>query len=316
MSIRIALVGAGSMGANHVRLLSQMDGVRLVGVVDVDLPRAERLAEGHGCLSASRLEELGEPLDAVVIATPPETHLEMGLAAIELGMHLLVEKPLAVTSSDAEELRSAAERAGRVLAVGHVERFNPVCLDLPRFLSSPSFVQARRLSPYTENVREGVVRDMMIHDLDLVLWIAGSLPTEVRAVSARTRSETEDLAVATLTFPSGVIAQLTATRIGQDKVRRLDVLQDDCVLDLDLLRQDLTIRRQASVEYPEGGARRLRESSVIEIPYLEHRGEPLDLELRDFVRAVAEGRPPLVDGRAGVAAVRACEMVLSAAGER
>ncbi len=315
MSLRVAVVGAGAMGANHARLLSQMDDVRLVGVVDVDPSRAERLAMAHGCASGSRLEALGEPLDAVVVATSPESHLEMGLAALELGVHLLVEKPLAVSSSAAEALRVAAERAGRILAVGHVERFNPVCLDLPRFLSSPSFVQTRRLSPYAEHVREGVVRDMMIHDLDLVLWIAGSLPSEVHAVTSRVRSETEDLAVASLTFPTGSIAQLTATRIGQDKVRRLDVIQEDCVLNLDLLRQDLTIRRQAAVDYPEGGARRLRESSVIEIPYLEHRGEPLELELRDFVRAVTEGRPPLVDGSAGVAAVRACEMVLSAAGE-
>ena len=153
----------------------------------------------------------------------------------------------------------------------------------------------------------------MIHDVDLILSLVGCEPIEVTADVARSRSSSEDLATATLVFPSGPIAQLTATRIGQDKVRQLDILQPDSLVNVDLLRQDITVRYQATAEYPRSGARRLKEASVKEIPYLEHRGEPLWLELQDFVSAIETRREPMVDGCAGVRALSVCERILDAA---
>jgi predicted dehydrogenase len=158
------------------------------------------------------------------------------------------------------------------------------------------------------------VRDMMIHDIDIVLWLAKSPPLRVTAELAAPRSETEDVAVATVVFGSGMISQMIATRIGQDKVRRIDVIEADSVVNVDLMRQDITIRRQATTEYPNTGTRRLKEASVREIPYLENRGEPLWLELSDFVAAIAGNGMPLVDGRAGIAALELCERILQAGG--
>jgi predicted dehydrogenase len=224
-----------------------------------------------------------------------------------------VEKPFAPSVDEAEEIVQAANDVGRTLAVGHIERFNPACLDLPRYVTAPLFIQSRRLSPHSDRVEEGVVLDMMIHDVDLVLWLARSEPVRVNADVSASRSDTEDLAVATVVFRSGLVAHMTATRIAQDKVRQIDILQPESLVNVDLLRQNITIRRQATAEYVGTGVRRLKEASVVEIPYLEYRGEPLWLELQDFVQAVGSGRQPLVDGHAGVAALALCQRILEAA---
>ena len=311
--LAVAIVGAGVMGTNHARVLSELPGARTVAIVDRDEGRGRAAARDTGCRYAPTMGEIDGQVDAAIVATPTETHVDVALEALGRGWHVLVEKPLAPTAREADELVLAAMAAGRLLAVGHVERFNPACLDLPRFLSEPLFIQTRRLSPYTDRIRDGVVRDMMIHDVDLVLSIAGVEPVDVTADVSRSRSRSEDLATATLVFPSGLIAQLTATRIGQDKVRQIDILQSDSLVNVDLLRQDITVRYQATAEYPRSGARRLKEASITEIPYLEHRGEPLWLELQDFVSAIEGGRTPLVDGCAGVRALTLCERILDAA---
>ncbi|HEY7661247.1 MAG TPA: Gfo/Idh/MocA family oxidoreductase [Actinomycetota bacterium] len=313
MTVSVAVIGAGFMGANHARVLSALPGARLAALVDRDADRARALADEFGCAFAASPEELDGDVEAAVVATPTETHRDVALTALARGWHVLVEKPFAPNVPDAEELVAAADDSDRILAVGHIERFNPACLDLPRFVSAPLFIQTRRLSPFAERVREGVVRDMMIHDVDLVLWLAGAEPIRVVADTSTWRAESEDLATATVVFETGLVAHLTATRIGQDKVRQVDILQRDSLVNVDLLRQDITIRRQATAEYPESGARRLREASVMEIPYLEHRGEPLWLELQDFVGAIETGGRPLVDGRAGLSALALCERILDAA---
>jgi predicted dehydrogenase len=313
MTVSVAVVGAGFMGTNHARVLSALPVADLVAVVDRDPTRGRTVADEFDCEYATSMDDVTTHVDAAIIATPTETHRSVAVQALTRGWHVLVEKPFAPTVREAEELVTAAADAGRILAVGHVERFNPACLDLARFVTEPLFIQTRRLSPFTERVKEGVVRDMMIHDVDLVLWLAHSEPIRVTADISRWRSETEDLAIATVVFESGLVAQMTATRIGQNKIRQVDVLQPDSLVNVDLLRQDITIRRQATAEYPESGARRLKEAAVTEIPYLEHRGEPLWLELQDFVEAVASGGRPLVDGRAGVAALTLCDRILQAA---
>jgi UDP-N-acetylglucosamine 3-dehydrogenase len=313
MTVSVVVVGAGFMGTNHARVLSALQGARLAAIVDPDPARGRLVAAEFGTEYAASMEDVAVQVDAAIIATPTETHRSVGAQALARGWHILVEKPFAPSVRDAQELVSAANDARRTLAVGHIERFNPACLDLPSFVTEPLFIQTRRLSPFSERVKEGVVRDMMIHDVDLVLWLAHSEPIRVAADVSLWRSDTEDLAIATVVFESGLVAHMTATRIGQDKVRQIDILQPNSLVNVDLLRQDITIRRQATAEYPETGARRLKEASVMEIPYLEHRGEPLWLELQDFVEAVGSGGRPLVDGRAGVAALDLCERILDAA---
>lgn len=313
MTVSIAIVGAGFMGSNHARVLAQLPGATLSAVVDRDAARARAVANEFGCRFATRLSELDGEVDAAIIATPTETHHDLAIEAMCRGLHVLVEKPLSNLVLDAEAMVAAADAASRLLAVGHIERYNPVCLDLPRFVSEVLFIQARRLSPHVDRVREGVVRDMMIHDVDIVLWLAGSAPDFVSAHSAVRRSDTEDLATATLVFGSGLVAQLTASRFGQDKVRQIDIFQRDSLVNVDLLRQDITIKRQASATILTSGTFRQKQASVMEIPYLEHRGEPLWLELRDFVGCVSRGEPPMVDGRAGLEALKTCERIAEAA---
>lgn len=313
MTVVVAVVGGGVMGSNHARVLSKLPGARLSSIVDTDEACARDVSRRFGCRWASDLTSLPEPVDAVVIAAPTEVHYSLARQAFGMGLHALVEKPLTESPEQAEDLVVAARSAGKILAAGHVERFNPACLDMTRFISEPFFIQARRLSPIDSRVTEGVVRDMMIHDVDLVLFLARSEPVRVTAHVTSLRSATEDLAIAAIEFASGLVAQLTATRVGQDKVRQIDIVQPDSVVNIDLLRQDITIRRGAVAEYPREGAPRWKESSVIEIPYLERRGEPLWLELEDFVDAVARNRRPLVDGEAGGAALRMCDRILDAA---
>jgi predicted dehydrogenase len=316
VTVSIAVVGAGVMGANHARVLRDVPGARLSAVIDLDAPRARALAIEHGCFWGTALDEIPADTDAAIIATPTTTHLTAAVAALSRGLHVLVEKPFASTVEEARKILDEARRNDRILAVGHIERFNPACLDLPRFVSTPTFIQTRRLSPFNERIEEGVVRDMMIHDVDVVLWLARSAPVRINADIAYDRSRTEDLAVATLVFESGLVAQMTATRIGQDKVRRIAVVQRDSVIDVDLLRQDITIRRQSSTEFTNDGGRRFKEASVVEIPYLDHRGEPLLLELTDFVDSIARQREPLVNGSAGLASLEICQQILDAARQR
>jgi predicted dehydrogenase len=313
MTVSVAVFGAGFMGENHARVLSALPGAALAAIVDPDPSRASAIAAAFGCHSAPSIDDLDADIQAAIVATPTATHREIAIAALERGWHVLVEKPFAPSVREAEEIIEVAERAARILAVGHIERFNPASLDLPRFVTEPLFIQTRRLSPYSIRADEGVVRDMMVHDIDLVLWLARSEPVRVTADVAASRSDTEDLAVASVVFRSGLIAHLTATRVSQDKVRMVDIVQADSLVSVDLMRQDITIRRQATAEYLGTGSRRLKDASVIEIPYLEHRGEPLWLELQDFVHAVASSGTPLVDGRAGVAALALCERILDAA---
>ncbi len=313
MIVETAVVGCGAMGANHARILSMLPGARLALVVDCDPDRAKHLAAGHGCAWSTDLSDVAGAADAAVLAVPTEAHLGLGVALLEMGVHLLVEKPVAATVPEADDLIAAADRAGKLLGVGHVERFNPVCLDLPLFVDKPLFIQTQRLSPYTARISEGVIRDLMIHDVDLVLSLAGSEPVAVHAEATNVRSDSEDVATATIRFASGLVAQLTVSRIAQHKVRRLDVVQEDSVVEVDLLRQDITVRRQASVEYFDDGARQLRETSIVEVPYLSHRGEPLWLELERFVAAVSGQGELVVDGRAGRAALELCDRILAAA---
>jgi len=266
MTVSVAVIGAGFMGTNHARVLSALQGARLAAIVDPDPARGRLVAAEFGSEYAASMEDVAVQVDAAIIATPTETHRSVGAQALARGWHILVEKPFAPSVREAEELVSAAKDARRTLAVGHIERFNPACLDLPSFVTEPLFIQTRRLSPFSERVKEGVVRDMMIHDVDLVLWLAHSEPIRVAADVSLWRSDTEDLAIATVVFESGLVAHMTATRIGQDKVRQIDILQPNSLVNVDLLRQDITIRRQATAEYPETGARRLKEASVMEIP--------------------------------------------------
>lgn len=311
MIVEVAVIGTGVMGRNHARVLSTLPGAHLAAIVDADAERARGLALEYGCSWGTDLDEVASRVDAVILAVPTHLHHEIALRAIAQGLHVLVEKPIAQTIDQAREIVEAARSANVTLAVGHIERFNPACLDIKQYVKSPRFIQLRRLSPYTPRIQEGVIRDMMIHDVDLLLWLADSPVESIQASAISPRSDSEDLASVNIVFENGVLGQLTAARIAQRKVRTIDIIEDENLVHVDLLRQTINIFTETRVEQAPGSGS-FRQASVSEIPYLSRRGEPLALELEEFVSAVSERREPLVGGAQGLAALEVSEQVLAA----
>lgn len=311
--LRLGVIGTGIMGANHARLSTQLRDVELVSVVDPVIERAEALASTYGATAHAATTDIIGSIDLAVVATPTESHHDVALELISHGIHVLVEKPIASTVLQAESLVSAARLNRSTLMVGHVERFNPAVLELDNLIDRPLHITANRVSPYSSRVTVGVVLDLMIHDLDIVLQLMGSEVTKIRAVTSSIHSDSEDLASVLLEFASGSTASLTASRVGQQKIRDLTITQPDNFITVDLLRQDVTINRVDHSEYLSSEGARYRQTGVVEIPFLEHRGEPLALELAEFADAVRTGRPPRVTGEHGAAALRLAEAILDEA---
>ncbi|MGZ4647189.1 MAG: Gfo/Idh/MocA family oxidoreductase [Blastococcus sp.] len=307
--IRLAVVGAGIMGDNHARVASTSIGVELVAILDPDRERAEKLAASYGATAVSGVEELPRLVDAAVVATPTQFHAPIAHQLLAGGVDVLVEKPIAPDVETAQRLVDAADTAGRVLMVGHVERFNPAILELDSLLHDVVHVEARRISAYSPRIRDDVVIDLMIHDLDLVRMIAGGEAVEVMSVGRSPRSATADIAAALIAFDSGVTASLTASRVGQNKIRHIDITQADDYLVIDLLRQDVTVHRVEQSEYLSDGGRRYRQVGVVEVPFLEHRGEPLALELTHFAECVRRRSWPRVSGEDGIRALELAHRV-------
>jgi UDP-N-acetylglucosamine 3-dehydrogenase len=302
------------MGRHHVRILGVMPDVELVAVVDPDTQRALPHATAAGTTVVSTLDQL-PAVDIAVIATPTDAHVEIASELMSLGTHVLVEKPLAGTLEDAEKLVALAAAHSVVLAVGHVERFNAAVNLVGRLVTEPLLVSFERLSPYTPRIKESVVFDLMVHDLDLACWLAGGYPTSIAAAGRAVFSDTFDVCSAVLGFESGCVITLQSSRATQDKVRRICVSEKDRFIVADSVRQDVSIKREVEVEFSdEGGAGAYRQANVVEVPYLDRSGEPLARELRDFVDAVREKRAPLVTGEAGLNAVRLAYAVERAAG--
>ncbi|MFV0308835.1 MAG: Gfo/Idh/MocA family oxidoreductase [Desertimonas sp.] len=307
-ALRVGVVGAGIMGANHARVARTTPGLELVAVVDADIDRA-RSAAGGVALALSALSEL-PPLDLAVVAVPTLHHVAVADHLVERGVPLLVEKPLAATAAEARALTGRAAEAGVLLGVGHVERFNPAVIELGRVIDEPLHLRASRIGPYSARIGDGVIHDLMIHDLDIVMSLVGDV--EVVAVSGVARHHhggTEDLAVANVEFANGVTATFETSRLGQEKIRVIEVTQADSVIVADLVRQDLLVRQMSRSEYLSDDGVRYRQSSVIEIPFLETRGEPLMLELRHMADCVQLSQPPLVGGAEGTRAIELADRI-------
>jgi predicted dehydrogenase len=316
--VRLAVVGAGIMGANHARVARQLPGVELVAVVDPDLERARAACGATSARAVATIGEIVDDVDGAVIAVPTQFHTEAAIQLAEHGVHVLVEKPIAPTVADAEAIIAAAERAGVVLAVGHIERFNAAVSELPRMLEDPIHIQASRIGAYSARVAEGVIFDLMIHDLDIVLSLLGDgvEAVDVSGVSRTVRSATEDVATATIRFSNDITATFNTSRLGQQKVRTIEITQLDSTIIADLVHRDVTIHRMSRQEYLSDEGTRYRQSSVVEIPFLETAGEPLQLELAHFVDCIRTGSAPRVDGRAGLRALALATRVTDVLGPR
>jgi len=312
--LNLAIVGAGIMGANHGRVVRSLPDVELSAVCDADFDRAKALAHGTNALVTGELDEAIATADAVVLATPSRTHAELGEHILKSGRDLLVEKPIATEIADAERLIAVAGANDRILMVGHVERFNPAVVELRRLVTEPLALEITRVGPFYARNLADVVLDLMIHDIDLARAIVGGEIVAQHAMVREVLTDEPDFASALLRFDNGVLANITASRVSQSKIRRIMLTQRDNAVVADLLRQQIEVHRIEHSEFLTEGGVRYRQSGLVEIPYLAEHGEPLMHELRHFVECVRERREPAVSGHDGLAALRVCLGIRDSAG--
>ena len=301
--IRVAVVGAGEFGRNHARVYRELEGVELVGVFDQNPERAAAVAAEYQTLVLTRLEELQGRADAASVAVPTAAHAEVGCRLLEMGLDVLVEKPMAVNVAEADELLHAAKKNRRILQVGHVERFNPAVVAVEPILNRPLFFEVHRLGVFTpRSLDVDVIYDLMIHDLDILLALVGEPVTEVKAVGIPVLTDKVDIAHARLEFAGGAVANITASRVSTERVRKMRFFQQHEYISLDYARRDaLRIGVKKPGPQPEFGFEKLNAPGV----------EPLHAELEVFVNAVGSRKEPRTNGAAGRAALELASRVMA-----
>jgi predicted dehydrogenase len=294
------VIGAGTFGRHHLRILSKSENTELAGVVDLDPARVAAASAEYGCPAYSSISDLAGKIDAAVVATPTSAHAEIGCSLLEHGIDLLVEKPIASDLASAQRLVDTAASHGRILQIGHLERFNPAVAALKKIVRLPLFFEIHRLSLFSpRSLDVDVVLDLMIHDLDIVLDLAGALPEEIRAAGICILSDKVDIANVRLAFPGGCIANLTASRVSTERVRKLRLFQPHQYISLDYQKQD-------AVAFTVSGNQQIGFQ-----PLAVTKDEPLRLEVEAFLEAVAQRSRPLVSGEDGLRALQVALDILA-----
>jgi predicted dehydrogenase len=304
-ALKAGVIGVGHLGQHHARLYASLPGARLVGVTDQSMDRAQLIADRHGVRAIRSVDELLPLVEVVSVAVPTSAHYAVAKTCLLAGKHVLVEKPIAVTSVQAHELVQLARQQGRCLQVGHSERFNPVMQVMRPHIGRPVFIECHRLSSFSERGTDvDVVLDLMIHDLDLVLSFNPGPVEDIQAAGVPVLSSTIDIANARIQFKSGCVANLTASRVSMNKMRRLRIFQQDKYVSIDFqTRQGVICRRDA-----KAGQR-----PAVEVEQLQGgEEEPLKLQLESFLHAAGTGTRPVVSGEDGAAALDVAQQVLQA----
>jgi predicted dehydrogenase len=305
--VRTAVIGVGHLGKHHARILSTLSGVTLVGVVDTNAERAKAIAAEHGTQAYFDWRDLAGKVDAVVVAVPTEAHADVAVPLVESGIHTLVEKPLASTVAEADRLINAARGSGVVLAVGHSERFNPAITAARPYISDPRFIEVHRLGTFSPRSLDiDVVLDLMIHDLDLLLSLVRSDIESAEAVGVPVLTRRIDIANVRLKFTNGCIANLTASRISREPVRKIRFFQRDSYVSIDSAAKEVERWRLV----PQPGALPRIDGGKLEVS----GEEPLKRELEDFVGAIRDARAPEVTGDQGRAALELAARIVELMG--
>jgi predicted dehydrogenase len=302
--IRVAVVGAGEFGRNHIRVWRETEGAELVGIVDTNADRAQKIAAEFGVRVLPGIETLvAEKVDAVSLAVPTKDHARVGCQLLGQGHDVLVEKPIAASLEEADKLISTAKQAGRILQVGHVERFNPAVVAVQEIVSRPMFFEVHRMGIFTPRSLDiDVVYDVMIHDLDILLSLVNAPVDDLKAVGIPVITDKVDIAHARLEFSNGTVANLTASRVSTERVRKMRFFQEHEYVSLDFTRQDvLRVRVQPGSPMPEIGFEKVATTPE----------EPLHAELRSFLDCVRARKTPLVDGAAGRRALELADRVMA-----
>ena len=303
--LRVGVAGVGSLGQWHARVYSELPDVTLAGVYDADPRRAAEIAERYRTRAFPSLVELADSVEAASIVVPTDRHHEVSTLFLERGVHLLVEKPIAASSAEAVAMTDMARTRSLVLQIGHVERFSPALDPVRGLLKAPRLIEASRLAPYPPS-REGlpprgtevsVVLDLMIHDLDIILNLVHAPVTAICASGFKLLSSSEDFATTWLTFDGGVTATITASRINQERVRKMNIYQDDAIVTVDYQNQAARIARR--------GAGGLETTDLVTA-----KDEPLKRELTAFTECVRRRDKPVVDGLEATAALKLAESII------
>ena len=321
--MKFGVVGVGHLGQHHARMYRELAGVEFAGAYDSDPKKS----------NFKTLEALADAVDAVSVATPTDSHLAVAKLFLERGKHCLVEKPIATNVRDAETLVALARQHNCVLQVGHVERFNPVMRYLNEVLTEARFIEVHRLSPYPGRSTDiGVVLDLMIHDLDVVLSLVKAPLVSVDAVGINVLSVSEDIANARLKFANGCVANITASRVSPEKMRKIRIFGKSthgaAYISLDYMKQEGQLYRMASDDATESGLLKKllagKDSTIVSEfggkkilrePVPIARDEPLKLELQNFVESVRHRRDPLVTGEAGKQALEVAMEITALCGQ-
>ncbi len=296
--VRAGVVGVGYLGQHHARVLSILEHVELIGVYDIHKERASEIAKRYRTKAFNSLEDLLHEVDAMVCAVPTEHHFEIGMQILDASKHLLLEKPVAKTSKEAEELVEMAEKKNVKFQVGHIERFNPATQVALRHVEEPKYIEAQRISVFNpRGIDVDVVLDLMIHDIDLILKFMKKWPIDIKAAGIEVLTDKIDMANARLEFDEGEVVNLTVSRVSMVKKRKMRIFQPYAYIGIDFMRQDISIYRKE----PTGEI----------LPYFPpvHRKEPLLLELSSFIESILQDKEPECTGKEGALAVRLAEEI-------
>lgn len=282
--VKIGVIGVGHLGRHHARLLAEIAGTQLVGIADVNEEAGREIASKYNVPYFKDYHDLAGKVDAVTVVVPTFLHHEVARFFLERNVHTFIEKPITKTLAEANDLVALAGEKQLTLQVGHVERFNAAILKLQSLCESPRFIECQRMGPFSPRVQDvGVVQDLMIHDIDIVLSLVRSPIRRIDAVGIPVLTENEDIANAHIVFENGCIANLTASRISDERIRKLRIFELDKYCSLDYADQAITLRRKSNLE-----------EKIIREELEVHKAEPLRLELEHFITCIKERRKPLV----------------------
>lgn len=323
-AFRIGVAGVGAIGKNHARIMAELakaggSGLRFAAIYDADQERARELAASYHTQAASSLDEFASLVDAATVAVPTVHHRDVAGLLLERGRHVLVEKPISESLAEAQALVELATEKNLILQVGHIERFNPVLREIEGRMTCPRFIEATRLSPYPgRSLDVGVVLDVMIHDLEIILHLVKSPWASIDAVGVAILSKREDIANVRIRFESGCVANITASRISQEKLRKIRVFQPDAYLSLDYQKQEGYVLRLAGEGEKEStmlgkllglaaGSTIVTEfagKKIVREPVAVEKDEPLKLEIAAFIECARQGKRPKVTGQEATEALR------------
>ncbi|MDQ5979879.1 MAG: hypothetical protein QG602_2854 [Verrucomicrobiota bacterium] len=306
--IKCGVVGVGSLGQHHARIYASLPGAELAGIFETSDTRAAEICGKFNCRRFATMAELGAACEAVSVVVPTDKHAQVALPLLAQGCHLLIEKPLCATLEEASAVLAAAQKAGRIVQVGHIEHFNPVMSYLEKHASRPQYITTERLAPYqTRGTEVGVVLDLMIHDIGIVLALVKSPIRKIDSVGINVLSKTEDIANARIEFENGCVANLSASRMSLKKNREIRVFQDNAYLSLDFMNQKgHLVKKSDIIAYGLKLKVGLAKAGEDKVPVHEipiEKGEPLAIELAHFLESVKEAKEPKVGAALGKSAL-------------